>query len=126
MLSPLPELYDLAERIRTLRMAAGLSQTELARTLDCSQSLIGHWEQGMRRISEPYLALFLNAVHASDEVRADTYQLRVASFKPKSGWGKYRLPEFFRPMVALEQEATIEDEFEPMIIPGVFQTRDYA
>jgi transcriptional regulator with XRE-family HTH domain len=126
MLSPLPELYDLAERLRILRTTAGISQTELARRLNCSQSIIGHWEQGIRRISEAYLASFLDTVDASAEVRDDTYRLRVASFKPRSSWGKYRLPEFFRPMVALEEEATLEDEFEPMIIPGVFQTRDYA
>lgn len=39
-------LYDIGQRIRTIRMEKGLSQTDLAIAVDTSRNVISKWESG--------------------------------------------------------------------------------
>lgn len=41
------ELYSLAEKIKSLRDAAGITQTELAKMLDITRSAVNSWEMGI-------------------------------------------------------------------------------
>ena len=47
-------------RIATLREQRGLSQKELANRLGVSQSQVGHWESGKRRIQDEWLIELAN------------------------------------------------------------------
>lgn len=40
--------YEIANRIKTMRISHGLSQTELARLMQCGQSTIAMYETGKR------------------------------------------------------------------------------
>ncbi len=49
------ELFSLAERIKSLRERAGLTQADVARTLGLSRSGVNAWEMGLSVPSTPYV-----------------------------------------------------------------------
>lgn len=51
----LKELYTVADRIKTLREQAGLTQAEVARSLGLSRSGVNAWEMGLSVPSTQYV-----------------------------------------------------------------------
>lgn len=49
------ELLSLADRIKSLRESAGLTQAEIARTLGISRSGVNAWEMGLSVPSTQYI-----------------------------------------------------------------------
>lgn len=49
------ELFSLADRIKSLRECAGLTQTEVARQLGISRSGVNAWEMGLSVPSTQYI-----------------------------------------------------------------------
>lgn len=49
------ELFSLADRIKTLREKAGLTQADVARTLGISRSGVNAWEMGLSVPSTQYV-----------------------------------------------------------------------
>lgn len=49
------ELFSLADRIKTLRESAGLTQAEVARQLGISRSGVNAWEMGLSVPSTQYI-----------------------------------------------------------------------
>lgn len=46
---------SLSKKIKQLRKERGMTQCELARTLGCDASAVGHWEKGRYRVSPAHL-----------------------------------------------------------------------
>lgn len=46
-----------AEEITRIRNSLGLTQTELAKQLECRQATVSDWENGKKKISKPYIKL---------------------------------------------------------------------
>lgn len=60
------------------------------------------------------------------DVRRELEQLRVAANQAKGQWAVYGLPDWLRSLVSFEEDAVSVTTFEPVVIPGLLQTEDYA
>ncbi|MEV7968161.1 helix-turn-helix transcriptional regulator [Sphaerisporangium sp. NPDC088356] len=104
-----------AFELRQHRATARLSQRELARRMGYSDAMVAMVETAKRPPSERFAEL-CDEVLGLDGTMTRLY---IATT-----WNK--APEYFRPWLEEEQEATGLRSWEPMLIPGLFQTEAYA
>jgi transcriptional regulator with XRE-family HTH domain len=110
-----PSAFLLGE-LRRARTAAGLSQEDLGKAINYSGSLVSAVENGQRPPTRDYLV----AVDAALTTGGLFERLSngLASFE--------RTPVWFRDWLIIEREATLIRWFEPLIVPGLLQTKAYA
>ncbi|SCL52761.1 helix-turn-helix domain-containing protein [Micromonospora peucetia] len=113
--SQLSTLDLLAGELRRLRVERGLSQEELARLINYSGSLVGMVEIGRRT---PSLDFVRRADEALESGGLLGRILPLVSLETAPAW--------FRPWVAVEQEAATLWWFEISVLPGLLQTEEYA
>lgn len=107
--------------LRFYRVKAGLAQTDLADHIHFSDDLISKIEMGQRPPTEQFAAACdampkLGTSGALTELRGHLNEaLKRRGF-----------PGWFQPWAAREAEATALRWFEPLIVPGLLQTEDYA
>lgn len=108
-------LAFLGAEMRKHRTRAGLSQDRLARMIQFSQSLVGFIERGERTPSQSFMQRYDDALGADGElIRLWAHLTRGAS------------PRWFRTWLEVEQEAHTLHSWEPLVVPGLLQTEDYA
>lgn len=101
--------------VRRYRKRAGLTQDRLAEITMFSQSLIGFIERGERTPSRNFARLCDDALRAGGElVRLWEHVTRAAS------------PPWFRGWLDVEREAHTLHTWEPLVVPGLLQTEEYA
>ncbi len=105
--------------LRYYRERAGLSRTELARQISKSVSLIQAIELGQRAAT----------AEVTDDLErvlpADGALIRLRDeIGDGLGYGAY--PSWFQDWLVSEREAKKLRWFEPMLVPGLLQTEDYA
>jgi transcriptional regulator with XRE-family HTH domain len=101
--------------LRRARARAGLTQDQLAERISYSPSLIAHVETGSRAPSADF------AARADDALGTDGLLTRLQPLVRSEAY-----PAWFRDWVEIEREATALRWFEPLLIPGLLQTEDYA
>jgi len=103
--------------LRLARLAAGLSQEQLGKRLGFSGDLVGKVETGDRKPKPEFVA-------ACDEAFAGANGLfgRIYDLARKSGG----VPAWFQEWYEAEREALSVSWWEPMLVPGLVQTADYA
>jgi transcriptional regulator with XRE-family HTH domain len=104
-----------AAELRRARSARGLSQDQLAAEVTYSASLITMVETAKRTPSRDF------AARCDDILETDGLLGRILSAVNLD-----TAPEWFRPWIALEREATTLRSFQPLLIPGLLQTPDYT
>ncbi|RMI39531.1 helix-turn-helix domain-containing protein [Streptomyces triticirhizae] len=103
------------EWLRSRREGAGLTQQELAERAIMTRSHISHIEAG-RRVPSPEDARRLDKALNTGDV--------LSTFLPRADEGG--LADYFEPVRALQQQATMIREFAISYIPGLLQTEAYA
>jgi transcriptional regulator with XRE-family HTH domain len=104
-----------SEELRRARAAAGLAQDQLAERVGYSPSLVAHVETGSRAPS-------LDFARRGDEALGTGGLLaRLQPFVRSEAY-----PAWFRDWVEIEREAVSLRWFEPLLIPGLLQTEEYA
>ena len=107
--------------LRFYRSQAGLSQTDLAARAYISHDVISKVETG-QRVPTPELVTALEAVPELD-ARGAIAELR-AQMKE---YLKYRAnPDWFRDWTRWEAAATTLRWYDPLVVPGLLQTQEYA
>jgi transcriptional regulator with XRE-family HTH domain len=101
--------------LRRLRAAAGISQEDLAQQISYSASLVGMIETARRAPARDF-AERCDGVLATGGTLARLWPLV----------SQEALPRWFRPFAEIEREATSIRTWEPLIVPGLLQTEDYA
>jgi transcriptional regulator with XRE-family HTH domain len=101
--------------LRRLRAAAGISQEDLAQQISYSASLVGMIETARRAPARDF-ALRCDGVLGTGGTLARLWPLV----------SQEALPRWFRPFAEIEREATSIRTWEPLIVPGLLQTEDYA
>lgn len=113
-----PQVSTLAyfgSELRIKREEAGLSQTELARRMFCTHSLVSRVESGKRPPTWEF------ARRCDEVLGTGGAFLRL--------WPvviKHAYPDWFRPFVELEKDAREIWNFENQVVPGLLQTEEYA
>lgn len=122
--SDTPRARALGAEIRQARERAGLKQEELGARISRSKSHISRWENGRLIPSEADTAQVLQALNVQGADRARLLELARDALDPD-----WLAPGLERQLAALtEYERTAESvvTVEPMLIPGLMQTYDYA
>jgi transcriptional regulator with XRE-family HTH domain len=104
-----------AGELRRARAAAGLTQDQLAEKIAYSPSLVAHVETGSRSPSVDF------ARRSDDALRTGGLLSRLQPLVRSEAY-----PAWFRDWVEIEREATSLRWFEPLLIPGLLQTEEYA
>jgi transcriptional regulator with XRE-family HTH domain len=119
-------LRELGAELRHLRVERGYNGIDMASRLSWTATMLSRAETGKRAMSPlevaTYSALCGVAGKRLDELldlasEPDTYRL-----KPHDG----QIPDALRALIFHESTASEIDSFQPIYIPGVVQTEDYA
>ncbi|MDT0268168.1 helix-turn-helix transcriptional regulator [Streptomyces sp. DSM 44915] len=126
MASSSAQMRRLGAELRRLRELTGRTQGDLGQVLGRTHASLVNWERGKTRISKSDLAYLLAELRAPAEVRRGLEELRVAAQQTKSPWGTFGLPDWLRPIMSFEEDAVQVQTFQPVLVPGLFQTEEYA
>ncbi|MGW2176795.1 helix-turn-helix domain-containing protein [Streptomyces sp. NPDC001732] len=122
---------QLGRELRRLRQEAGLTSTQVVRTLICSPSKLTRLETGENAVVETADVMALCEIYrASPEKRALLLGYAAVT-KTKKDW--WQSPEY-RPVIAptfkaylgLEATAAALHNYEGEFVPGLLQTEDYV
>lgn len=117
---------QLGNEIRRARLAAGMTQQEVAALLDCGQGKINKIEAGAVSVKQSDLKQMLEAFGASKtEVDMMTELARASS--QRGQWSGYRsaVPHWFRTFTDLEPAASEILSWHGERIPGPLQSEHY-
>ncbi|MFD9889481.1 helix-turn-helix domain-containing protein [Amycolatopsis sp. NPDC059027] len=122
-----PQAKELGNDLRRARLAAGLTEAQLARKLGCSASKISRIEHGLRGIEEFDLIRLLAFCGVSgDEIRRLRDLAREADDPYRLRPHHDQLPDELSTLVTHETTATGITLYESQLVPGILQTEDYA
>jgi transcriptional regulator with XRE-family HTH domain len=109
------------------RKRTGLDQAGAAKRAGISRAKLSHMETGERKQQPADIAKVLAAYSARQhEINRLTSLAEVPD--ESTWWGAWSdvVPDWMTTIVGLERLATKEFVFEPIVIPGLLQTEDYA
>ncbi|MFD9303538.1 helix-turn-helix domain-containing protein [Streptomyces sp. NPDC060048] len=115
----------LGAELRRLRLACGLTSTQVAERLLISQPKISHLENGRRAI-KPRDVRDLCALYGVTDPRAVDSLMRMATESDQQGWWVACGEVPYAVYIGLETEASSLRTYEPLVIPGLLQTPAYA
>ncbi|HEV2374662.1 MAG TPA: helix-turn-helix transcriptional regulator [Streptosporangiaceae bacterium] len=117
----------LAIELQNRREAAGLSREEAASQLEWSTSTIFRIETGRSRPQPGNVKVLLDLYGVTGPERDGLIQLTREARKP-GWWHTFRglLPDPYEVFIGLESGASSIRNFEPLVVPGLLQTEDYA
>jgi transcriptional regulator with XRE-family HTH domain len=116
----------VSRELRTLREERGMSCLEVARALDCSESKISRMETGERGLYADDVAAVLGFLQAPGKLRQELLDL-VRSGETRN-WHEIhgKLPTNWKAVINFENDATAIYAYQPLVIPGLVQTPEYA
>lgn len=117
----------LALELMRRREASGLSREEAARQLEWSTSTIFRIETGRTRPQPGNVRVLLELYGVTGAERDGLIKLAREARQP-GWWHSFRdvLPNPYGVYIGLEGSATSIRSFEPVAVPGLLQTADYA
>lgn len=109
------------------RRRVGLKQADAAKLAGMSIGKLSHLETGERQQRPADIAKVLESYNAPQH---DVNRLTSLAEVPDQSnwWGAWRdaVPDWMTTIIGLERLASKEFVFEPIVIPGLLQTEDYA
>ncbi|OEJ20981.1 transcriptional regulator [Streptomyces agglomeratus] len=115
----------LGAELRRLRMASGLTGTQVAAHLLVSQAKVSHMETGRRAVSPRDVRDLCNLYSVTDQQAVDSL-VELARESSRQGWWHAYGDIPHSVYVGLETEAASIHTYEPMVIPALLQTPAYA
>jgi transcriptional regulator with XRE-family HTH domain len=119
----------LGARLRQLRKDAGLTGEQLARRFGWQQSKVSRIETGKQNASEADITAWAQAVGAASEVVEEllaglkAVQIEYATWRQQHQAGVLAKQQA---LLDLEAKTTTVRAFDPVVIPGLLQTAEYA
>ncbi len=117
----------VAGELRRLRARSGHSCATVGAALGISASKISRIETGRIGLQADEVAALLGFYQVAKPVREELLDLVRRAAEP--GWWQVqgsRLPELWQELIDFERSATAIINYEPLLIPGLLQTPDYA
>jgi transcriptional regulator with XRE-family HTH domain len=118
----------LGAELRRLREAAGLSLEQVAQQLECHRATISRLELGRSALRSRDLRHLLTLYAITDQGHIDAFVTMARTGRQRGWWQQYQdtLPPTYTDFIALESEATYLRVFQPLLLPGLLQTENYA
>jgi transcriptional regulator with XRE-family HTH domain len=124
--SPTARRWELAARLRSLRVAAGVSVEEAAAELLCSVAKVSRMETAGRGVQPRDVRDLARLYKVSDDIREQLMRLAAESRKP-GWWQDFRtIDEVSGTYIGLESAASECRLFEVVRMPGLLQTREFS
>ncbi|WJK39907.1 helix-turn-helix transcriptional regulator [Solwaraspora sp. WMMA2056] len=128
--SPAAARRRLRLALRRAREAAGFTQGKVADTLDWSVSKVNRIEKGDVTVSSTDLRALLALYGVVDPDRAERMLRDARTSRRRGWWDEPRYREHLTPamlqLLQLESDASAIRVFQPTLIPGMLQTREYG
>lgn len=115
----------LRARLRALRESRGLSPAEVAERLTWPASTVEAVESGARLLS-PLEAEAVLGLYEMDGREAEHLLLLARVARSRRWWAGHGMTDEYQDFVSYEVEATRISVYEPLVVPGLLQTRRYA
>jgi transcriptional regulator with XRE-family HTH domain len=122
--SPTLRRRQLGQELRRLREAAGTTIDQVAERLNCSASKISRIETGQSGVSSREVRDILAAYQVEGEL--GEWLVEMAREAKQRGWWQLYGTVLTSAYVGLEAAAAELRSFEPLVIPGLLQTEEYA
>lgn len=122
---------QLAAQLRELRESANLTLAEVADRIEVNQGSLSRIETGERGTTPVLVRALLDCYGVHDDARRDDILdlVRADKEQQKPWWRKYSTvltDTRYDGYLALEAGATALASYQPMLVPGLLQTEDYA
>ncbi|MCA1222323.1 helix-turn-helix domain-containing protein [Streptomyces sp. 8L] len=115
----------LGQELRRLREQKGMTAEEVAERLLVSQSKISRLENGRRSISQRDVRDLCGVYEVEDRRIVDSL-MQMAKDSRQQGWWHAFGDIPYSVYIGLETDAASLRVFEPQVVPGLLQTREYA
>jgi transcriptional regulator with XRE-family HTH domain len=126
-LSPVVQRRRLRTELRRARLDAELTQEQVATAMDWSLSKLIRIENGTVGISTNDLKAILAHYKITDDRRTAEMLALSRGARERSWWNAYRdLSPRLVQLIEYESASFIIRNFQPMVIPGLLQTEEYA
>jgi transcriptional regulator with XRE-family HTH domain len=117
---------ELGAALRRIRERRGLNGVDMATKLGWAPSMVSRAEKGKRALTLVEVATYTGLCNVAGQEQAELLDLAVEPddyrIKPHDG----QMPDELRTLVFHEQTASSIEVFEPIYLPGITQTEDYA
>jgi transcriptional regulator with XRE-family HTH domain len=128
--SPSPAVQGrlLRAALRQARDDVGLTREQVAEWLDVSLSKVVRIESGAVKVSTTDLRALLALYKIADQGRIDELVAMARVARQPSWWRAYQgiASKDYLEFVEFEQAATATLNYQPLWVPGLLQTKDYA
>jgi transcriptional regulator with XRE-family HTH domain len=118
----------LGSKLRRLREASKITREVAGYAIRGSHSKISRMELGRVGFKERDVADLLTLYGVTDEQERETFRTLARQSNAPGWWREYGdvLPTWFENYLGLEQAASVIRTYEPQLVPGLLQTKDYA
>jgi len=118
----------LRSELRKARELAGLTQRDVAREMDWSLSKLIRIETGAVSIATNDLRALLALYEITDRQRIDALIEVARASRERSWWSTYKdlVSQEYLAFLGYESSASVIRNFEPLLVPGLLQTEEYA
>lgn len=123
--SPTVRRRRLGFELRRLREAADLNIDQVAKALECSDSKISRIETGRVSATPRDVRDMLELYQVSNEQRDALIQI-AREARQKGWWHEYNDVPIVPAYVGLEVAAASVRVYDPLLVPGILQTVEYA
>jgi transcriptional regulator with XRE-family HTH domain len=128
--SPAVARRRLRLALRRAREASGLTQGQVAESLEWSLSKVNRIENGDVTVSSTDLRALLSLLGITDPAAAERMTQDARVSRQRGWWDQPQYREHVTSgtlqLLQFESEATAIRSFQPTVIPGLLQTRGYA
>jgi transcriptional regulator with XRE-family HTH domain len=127
-ISPVVPRRRLRTELRKARLDAGQTQSDVAAAMDWSLSKVIRIEAGTVNISTNDLRALLRHYKIVDPDHIEELIALGKAARDRTWWSEYRdiATSGLLQLIGYESAASGRRNFEPLLIPGLLQTREYA
>jgi transcriptional regulator with XRE-family HTH domain len=126
--SPLMLRRRLRTELRAARQNKDLTQEQVAKAMEWSLSKMNRIEKAKTGISTNDLKMLLPLYGITDKEQTEELLALARSARQSPWWSRYSdvAPPELLELIEYEYAAAKVRQFEPMFVPGILQTEDYA
>jgi hypothetical protein len=127
-LGPTARRMILGSQLRRLRERAGITRGEAGYNIRGSESKISRLELGRVGFKERDVADLLTMYGITEGAERGSFLEMVKESNQPGWWRRYNdlMPSWFNDFVGLEEAASRIQTWEPLFVPGLLQTEEYA